>query len=74
MRLFVTVKTRAREESVETIDPSHFTVSVKAQPIEGKVNAAVRRLLAQYLGVPRVTLVLRSGVNGKKKVFDYETA
>ena len=74
MRVFVTVKTRARAESVETIDATHFVVSVKALPIDGKANAAVTRLLARHLGIGASELVLRSGASGKRKVFEYESA
>lgn len=73
MRVFVTVKTRARTEQVEAIDATHFIVSVKALPIEGKANAAVTRLLARHLGRGVSELVLRSGASGKHKVFEYET-
>lgn len=71
MRYFVTVKTRAREDRIEVIDPVHFTVSVKASPIEGKANDAVRRLLARVLGVPLLSLRLIAGETGKNKVFAY---
>lgn len=73
MRLFVTVKTRARVERVEAIDATHFVVSVKAMPIEGKANAAVVRLLARHLGRPQNRFALRSGATGKRKVFDCQT-
>jgi uncharacterized protein YggU (UPF0235/DUF167 family) len=73
MRLFVTVRTRARAECVEPVDATHFSVSVKAMPVEGKANMAVERILAQHLGVPRSRLTLRSGMTGKRKVFDFKT-
>ncbi|TXH06975.1 MAG: DUF167 domain-containing protein [Candidatus Moraniibacteriota bacterium] len=74
MRLFVTVKPRARTERIEPIDATHFAVSVTALPIDGKANDAVRRALARHLGVPANRLVLRSGAAGKRKVFELETA
>ncbi len=70
MRVFATVKTRPRAEHVEAIDATHFIVSVKAPPIEGKANAAVVRLLARHLGVSQDALTLRSGATGKQKVFE----
>lgn len=70
MRLFVTVKTNARTESVEAVDATHFVVTVKAQPIEGKANVAVTKALSRYLGIAPSRLTLRSGVTGKRKVFD----
>lgn len=70
MRLFVTVKTNARAESVESIDESRFVVAVKAHPIEGKANAAVAKVLARHLGIAPSRLTLCSGATGKRKVFE----
>ncbi len=72
MRYFVTVKARAREDRVEVIDANHFSISVKAAPIEGKANLSVRRLLARTLGIPPSCLRLVAGETGKKKVFVYD--
>lgn len=72
MRLFVTVKTTAREEKVEEKDATHFAVSVKAQPIDGKANVAVAKALARHLGVAPSRLLLRSGATSKSKVFVLE--
>ncbi|MFZ3031426.1 MAG: DUF167 domain-containing protein [Candidatus Moraniibacteriota bacterium] len=72
MRLFVTVKTAAREEKVEEKDATHFAVSVKAQPIDGKANVAVAKALARHLGVAPSRLSLRSGATSKSKVFVLE--
>ena len=71
MRYFVTVRTRARADRIEAVDPAHFNASVKALPIEGRANEAVRRLLARALGVPTTSLRLVAGETGKKKVFAY---
>lgn len=70
MRIFVTAKTRARKEGVEQKDGTHFVVSVKAMPVEGKANDAISRLLAKHLKIPKSHLTLRSGATGKNKVFD----
>ena len=71
MRLFVTVKTNARMECVDVVDATHFVVAVKTRPIDGKANVAVTKVLARYLGVASTRLTLRSGVTGKRKVFDF---
>lgn len=73
MKLFVTVKARARENAVQEIDRNHFRVSVKAAPIDGKANIAVARALAVFLGIAASRLTLCSGAIGKHKVFDYYT-
>lgn len=70
MRLFVTVKANARTESIEVVDETHFVVAVKAQPIEGKANTAVTKVLARQLGIAPSRLTLRSGATGKRKVFE----
>lgn len=73
MRIFVTAKTNAREEKVAAKDATHFVVAVKASPIEGKANDAIRKALARHLGIPQSSLTLRSGASGKSKVFELET-
>jgi len=70
MKLFVTVKTNAREEQVKQEDETHFTVAVQALPIDGKANVAVRRALSRYLGIAPARLTLRSGAALRRKVFD----
>lgn len=70
MRLFVTVRTNAPEERVEQVDETHFVVTVKAQPIEGKANTAVIKALARHLGIAPSRMMLRSGATGKRKVFE----
>lgn len=72
MRIFVTVKTNARETKVIAEDATHFAVSVTVAPIEGKANSAVIKALARHLGRAPSTLVLRSGGKGKRKVIEYE--
>lgn len=70
MRLFVTVRTNAPEERVEQVNETHFVVTVKAQPIEGKANTAVIKALARHLGIAPSRMMLRSGATGKRKVFE----
>lgn len=70
MRYFVTVKTKAREERFEAIDATHFRVTVKALPIEGRANTAVAKALARNLGVAVSRLTLIAGASGTRKVFE----
>ncbi len=53
-------------------DETHFSVAVKAQPIDGRANTAVKKALGRYLGIAPSRLSLRSGSVGKRKVFDCE--
>lgn len=69
MRIFVTVKTGARVNLVERVDATHFRVTVKALPREGKANIAVEKILAKFLSVSRSQLTLKTGAISKRKVF-----
>lgn len=70
MRIFVTAKPRAREQSVQRIDQTHYCVSVREPPIQGKANAAIIAALAGYLHVSSSLIRLVSGYTSKQKVFE----
>ncbi|MBQ7207722.1 MAG: DUF167 domain-containing protein [Lentisphaeria bacterium] len=44
-------------------------VAVSAPPVDGKANAALRRLLARWLGVPQAQIELKNGLSGRDKQF-----
>ena len=44
-------------------------VSVTAPPVDGRATEAVRRALADALRVPASSVALRSGANGRDKLF-----
>ncbi|MBP1821377.1 DUF167 domain-containing protein [Mycobacterium sp. OAE908] len=54
---------------VETGAEGELTIYVREQAVEGKANAAVVRLLADYLGVPRSRIELASGATSRTKRF-----
>ncbi len=66
----MTVKANAKEDRVEAIDKTHFRVSVKAPPAEGRANEAMIETLARYLKVPKSTLHLVSGHKSKHKIVE----
>ena len=70
MKYFVTVKTRAQEDVVTTIDDTHFSVSVRAAPFDGQANEAVRRALSRHLRIPPTRLIQCAGKRSKQKVFE----
>ena len=70
MRLFVTARPRAREESVKKIDETHFVISVKEPPVQGRANAAITRVLADFLGVAPSRLRIVSGYTSTAKVIE----
>ena len=44
-------------------------VAVAAPPVDGKANAALRRLIARWLGVPQAQVELKNGLSGRDKQF-----
>lgn len=54
---------------VETGADGELTIYVREQAVDGKANAAVVRLLAEYLGVPRSRIELASGAASRTKRF-----
>lgn len=70
MRYHIKVKAKAKVDCVEKIDATHFKISVKAPPVDGKANEAVVRSLAYYFDVPFSQLKLVSGHTSKNKIIE----
>lgn len=70
MNIAVKVKTGANTECVEQVDSTHFVVSVKAPPKEGKANQAVIRCLARHFAIAPSRVRIRSGLSSRQKVVD----
>lgn len=70
MKLFVTAKPMAREEKVEKIDATHFTVAVKELPVEGRANRAIIKAMADFLGIAPLRLKIVSGYSSRNKVLE----
>jgi len=70
MKIFVTAKPGAKKSDIKQIDAAHFAVSVKEQPLEGKANHAIAKVLAKHLGIPFSRIRLVSGGSSKQKTFE----
>lgn len=70
MKIFVLVKTGARESKVEKIDDTTYKVSVKSPPVEGAANKEVEEVLAEYLDCPKSQVYIVSGFKNKSKVVE----
>ena len=70
MKIYIKTKPNARENKVTKIDETHYAVAVKALPKEGEANSAVVRVLAEYLGIAKSRLSIKSGKTGKQKVIE----
>lgn len=70
MRITVRVKTNARKNAVEQLDASTYQVHVSVPPVEGKANARIVELLAEFFGRPKRSFTLLRGMKSKEKVFE----
>ncbi|MEK7090772.1 MAG: DUF167 domain-containing protein [Patescibacteria group bacterium] len=70
MKISVIAKPRAKVEAVEKIGESHFVVSVKEPPVEGRANAAIIRALSDYFGITSSNLKIISGYTSRHKIID----
>lgn len=74
LRLTVRVIPRGGADRVEDVSQSpsgdlFLTVRVKALPEAGQANAAVEKLLAEFLSLPRSHIQLTRGAKSRLKIF-----
>jgi len=67
-KLFLTVKTNAKQVKVTKTDDVHWRVAVKAPPQEGRANEAVIEALSFFLDIPKSRISIASGFKSKQKV------
>jgi len=72
-QITVKAKPAARENKVEKIRESHFIVSVKEPPVQGRANQAIIKLLADYFSVSQGSVQLVSGFTSRNKIFEIDT-
>lgn len=59
---------RARRNQVDGEREGRLLVRTTAPPVDGAANEAVRRLVAAHFGVPRRSVTIISGEQGRDKV------
>lgn len=70
MKIFIKAKLNAKKECVKKINETHFAVTVKDPPKNGLANAAIKKALAEFLGIAPSRVILVSGFSSKQKVFE----
>lgn len=70
MRLAVKVTPKASRNAVLGWQEGRLKLAVTAVPEDGKANAAVRKLLATTLRLPKSAVVLLRGDTHAEKLFD----
>jgi uncharacterized protein (TIGR00251 family) len=63
----VLVRPGARRDEIVGVREGILTVAVSARPVEGKANAACRRLLADMLRLPLSRVEIIAGANTRRK-------
>ncbi len=69
MKISVKVKTGARVEEV-TKENGVYLVKTKAPPHDGKANAAIIKLLAEYFKKPRSAIRIVTGAGSRNKIIE----
>lgn len=67
MRIYINVKTKAKQSRIEKVSDNQFRVWVKELPVDNKANLAVVRVLAEYFDVPSSMIRIAAGAKSKKK-------
>ncbi|MBM3314348.1 DUF167 domain-containing protein [candidate division WOR-3 bacterium] len=70
MRLRVRVRAGSKTEGVVRNPDGSLLVSVKARPRDGEANAAVVRVVARFLGLPRTAVRLVAGAGSRHKLLE----
>lgn len=67
-KIFVIVKTNSSQIKVEKIQEDKYIVYLTAQPVDGKANEQLLKVLAKHLQLPKSLLAIKSGKTSKNKV------
>jgi len=62
---------RARRNAVEVQPDGTYRVYTTAAPADGDANAAVIKMLARHLNVPKTSLTIIRGHTSRDKVIEY---
>ncbi|MDK9705830.1 MAG: DUF167 domain-containing protein [Desulforhopalus sp.] len=61
------VQPKASKTRIVGLFDGCLKLAIQAPPVDGKANEEVIRFLADYFGVPGRNIVLKSGVQGRRK-------
>ncbi len=70
MKIIIKAKPGAKEDKIEKIDEANYIVYVKAFAIDGKANAAIIKLLADYFDISQSLVKIISGHMARVKVIE----
>ena len=64
----VKVKPNARVSGLEQLEDGTWLAKIKAQPIDGKANEELIRLVAERFEVRKAQVSIKSGASGRMKL------
>ena len=70
MKIIIKTKPGAKDNKIEKVDESNYIVSVKEPPINGRANAALITLLAEYFDISPSLITIISGFMARIKVVE----
>ncbi len=71
VRINIRVIPRARRNVVESAADGTLRVYTTAAPADGDANAAVIKMLARHLDVPKTSIKIIRGTSARDKVIEY---
>lgn len=71
-RIRVRLTPRGGTDRIEAVVGGVLGVRVAASPVDGAANAALERLVARELGVPRTGVRIASGATARTKVLEVD--
>lgn len=72
MKIKVKVKPNSRQQKIEQSDDGTWIVKLKSQPIDGKANQELIKLLAQYCQVTKKQITIKTGQTTKTKLVEID--
>jgi len=70
MRIYVKVSPRSSKNEVTKISEGEYKVKLTAPPVDGKANAMLIKVLAEYFNVSQSSLTIIGGKSAKKKLIE----
>lgn len=67
-KIRVKVKPNSKTQEIQIGEGGVLTVRLKSPPIDGKANAELVSLLANYFGVSKSQITIKSGINSPNKL------
>jgi uncharacterized protein YggU (UPF0235/DUF167 family) len=68
--LAVKVRPRSRASTLTRQPDGSFVATLRAPPVDGRANAELVGLVAEYLGVPRAAVRIKAGAGGRTKLVE----